>query len=909
MGRTEGYARTRLQPPWALLETSVRRTADAAREAGAAREASAAREMRLDTARVVSVQAPAGFGKTTWVLQWHRSRGIDPAWVSVAPPLHLIRVFWSSVYEVLRPRLPGDSEALAVRFETITEQPESAIIALCNALDTGGAGGPTGGNTDNDGTNGAAGAGPIHLVLDDVHTAGDAIVESLALFADNVPPHVRIWMISRGHTEKPFAQFALRGQYAAIGVDDLRLSDDESGEIIRSAHPGASPEMIAAIAARADGWPAGVQLLARAAAESGGDDPALPELTAATGALGPVLVDEILRNLDERDVSVILQTSILPIVDADAVAMVCERIDSSEAVSILRSLHRRGIFLARIPDAPDTFEYQPFFRDLLHAYRMNRPEEYREYTSRALGYLEERVDVDQALVIARETGRIDLLAGILSRNAETWFSSARYADYLLALDEVPGGERKRHDILHAQAIWARTILRQDCTEAELRADPAVSGEAQALVAAARAYSEFHNHGDSAACIDALAEAGDLSASGYPSAGAITGFIGIQARNWRGECDTALEMLSRTDRDSLYGFSPYLGVLHDINRGMILAHLARPVEARAFYEDAKRRLAARYGTSDFPFVGFLELHRLFLESFDADDDARRHLIADALLRIEDHGVDEMTFLAHMIAAVIVAPDDMSTAYHHFDRSLANTGQSRWGRRIALAEAVRCTVLFDDPEESRRWRFQMNSIASHGDLGSADPVLAESWFHLGQGDDSQALAELKRLEEYPYLSPIHDLEARLIRLRLTGGPDEVSALEARCDDSGLGRWARLRLGAITEPGTLRSGDEEGGAATHRSRSDRAPLTDGEIRALRDTQRSVEIDGFLETFQGREIQILHLMDRGASNAEIGEVIYVSVNTVRWYARQIFAKLDVRRRGEAVQAARTLGLLDGPD
>jgi DNA-binding CsgD family transcriptional regulator len=80
---------------------------------------------------------------------------------------------------------------------------------------------------------------------------------------------------------------------------------------------------------------------------------------------------------------------------------------------------------------------------------------------------------------------------------------------------------------------------------------------------------------------------------------------------------------------------------------------------------------------------------------------------------------------------------------------------------------------------------------------------------------------------------------------------------------------------------------------------------IREMRDLHCDIEIDGYHESFQGREIQILFLMARGASKTEIADIIYISVNTVRWYARQIYVKLDVRWRGEAVQAAWRLGLI----
>jgi LuxR family maltose regulon positive regulatory protein len=63
--------------------------------------------------------------------------------------------------------------------------------------------------------------------------------------------------------------------------------------------------------------------------------------------------------------------------------------------------------------------------------------------------------------------------------------------------------------------------------------------------------------------------------------------------------------------------------------------------------------------------------------------------------------------------------------------------------------------------------------------------------------------------------------------------------------------------------------------------------------------------EPFNDRELSILRLMSAGLSNREIAEELYLSVNTIRWYASQIYRKLDVKRRGEAVARAREIGAL----
>ncbi len=58
-------------------------------------------------------------------------------------------------------------------------------------------------------------------------------------------------------------------------------------------------------------------------------------------------------------------------------------------------------------------------------------------------------------------------------------------------------------------------------------------------------------------------------------------------------------------------------------------------------------------------------------------------------------------------------------------------------------------------------------------------------------------------------------------------------------------------------------------------------------------------------RELEILHLVARGLSNREIGDTLFVSENTVKTHCSRAFDKLGARRRTEAVQRGRELGLL----
>ena len=65
-------------------------------------------------------------------------------------------------------------------------------------------------------------------------------------------------------------------------------------------------------------------------------------------------------------------------------------------------------------------------------------------------------------------------------------------------------------------------------------------------------------------------------------------------------------------------------------------------------------------------------------------------------------------------------------------------------------------------------------------------------------------------------------------------------------------------------------------------------------------------IEPLSERELEILALVADGLSNREISERLFISISTVKGHNRNIFDKLQVKRRTEAVAYARDLGLIE---
>lgn len=71
------------------------------------------------------------------------------------------------------------------------------------------------------------------------------------------------------------------------------------------------------------------------------------------------------------------------------------------------------------------------------------------------------------------------------------------------------------------------------------------------------------------------------------------------------------------------------------------------------------------------------------------------------------------------------------------------------------------------------------------------------------------------------------------------------------------------------------------------------------------SLPAQPLIEPLSPRELEVLHLMAAGLSNQEMCERLFLALSTVKGHNRNIFGKLQVQRRTEAVARARELGLL----
>lgn len=238
---------------------------------------------------------------------------------------------------------------------------------------------------------------PWVLVLDNFQQAPKsapfaAVVREALIEA---PEGVQVLVTSRTPPPPLFARLRATGALVELGWDELRLTDAEAREIAAAALPGDAPAA-ERLAARCDGWAAGLTLLLHRGAAAG---PAGAS-TDSRQALFDYIAAELFDDLPADTRRLLLHTAMLPWVGAEAAVRLS---DNEQAPAQLEALRRKHLFVERRDGALPTYRYHDLFREFLAARAQDSlpPDEHRALALRSARLLEAAGDPDEALRLFR----------------------------------------------------------------------------------------------------------------------------------------------------------------------------------------------------------------------------------------------------------------------------------------------------------------------------------------------------------------------------------------------------------------------------------------------------------------------------------------------------------------------------
>src|SRR5215469_7052646 len=300
---------------------------------------------RDDARPIVSVVAPAGYGKTTLLAQWAERGGQAFAWVSVDEKDNDPKVLLTYVAEALNAVQPVGQRVFDALASPGSSVPGSVVPRLGAAL--------------------SSMISPVVLVLDDVHLLHDSECRAaLSVLADHVPAGSRLVLAGRAEPPLRVARLRAEGKITEIGPGDLALTPEEASWLLRAAEVALAEDEVAELHRRTEGWPVGLYLAAlylreggtpgQAAAAFGGDDRFVSEY----------LESELLARLDEQQRAFLTRTAVLERMCGPLCEAVLHQPGSG---AILADLAKSNLLLVPLDRRGQWYRYHHLFREMLLA--------------------------------------------------------------------------------------------------------------------------------------------------------------------------------------------------------------------------------------------------------------------------------------------------------------------------------------------------------------------------------------------------------------------------------------------------------------------------------------------------------------------------------------------------------------
>jgi LuxR family transcriptional regulator, maltose regulon positive regulatory protein len=394
------------------------------------------------------VCAPAGFGKTALLADWARSGRRPVAWLSLDAADNDPARFWRHTVAAISRLRPAVGEQVTALLDPPPRSYEAVVTALVNEL--------------------AAGPDPVVLVLDDYHVIEAAPVhESIGLLLRHLPSQLRLVLASRSDPPLALARLRAGGQLAELRERDLRFTLQETAVLLRESMGLELPtDSEAALAARTEGWVAGLQLAGLSL--RGHADPAgfVASFTGSHRHVLDFLTEEVLGQQPDHLVRFLLETSVLERVSGPLGDAVTGRTDSQR---LLERVERANLFLVPLDEVRGWWRYHQLFADLLRGrLQQQQPQRVPQLHRAAAAWYEEHGLIDEAIRHAVATGDAAWAAGLVERNVQALLERGEGVTlqrWLAALPAEPVRSRPRLGL--AQAVIALIGGRLDDGEALL----------------------------------------------------------------------------------------------------------------------------------------------------------------------------------------------------------------------------------------------------------------------------------------------------------------------------------------------------------------------------------------------------------------------------------------------------------
>jgi LuxR family maltose regulon positive regulatory protein len=378
-----------------------------------------ARLVAARDSKLTLVCAPAGWGKSTLLSEWHASPEETRAfaWLSLDSADRDPVRFWSYVIGALRSVRPGLATGAAAALRSAGPDLVDVVVTpLINEL--------------------AELPAPLVLVLDDYHLVrAEPIHASVAFLLRHLPPTLQLAVATRADPPLPVGALRASGQVTEIRAADLRFTEMEAEELLNgSLGLGLDPADVDVLRKRTEGWAAGLQLAALSARTLENRHAFVRDFDGSDWLLGDYL-REVLADQPASLRDFLLQTSILERLCAPLCDAVTGRDDGAEQ---LDAVDRSNLFLVSLDTRREWHRYHHLFRELLrHELTRIAPGRCSDLHRRASAWHCEHGNMDEAIAHATAAGDFGDAGELIARHWRPVWSQGQFETVLGWIDALP----------------------------------------------------------------------------------------------------------------------------------------------------------------------------------------------------------------------------------------------------------------------------------------------------------------------------------------------------------------------------------------------------------------------------------------------------------------------------------------
>jgi ATP/maltotriose-dependent transcriptional regulator MalT len=854
--------------------------------------------------KLILTSAPAGYGKTTLVCEWLAGYEQLLAWVSLDKDDNDPARFWSYVFTALqRTFSPVGKNLPEILCRDNLPINEAMITDLINELDKL--------------------QQPLILVLDDYHNIESQVIhDGMSFLLDHAPAHFHLVIATRADPPLPLARLRARSELLEMRRADLCFTTSEAADFLNHIMGlRISSDDVASLTARTEGWIAGLQMAALSMQNTTDVSGFVATLSGSHHYIFDYLLEEVLERQSPEIRRFLLYTSILDQFTAplcDALLMEENTAPVQSAAIILEEIERKNLFIISLDHERDWYRYHSLFAELLHNYLGQKSaNKIPTLHTRASLWFEKQGLIADSIHHALLAGNWERVVALISVNVFALLEQNELITVAKQLDHIANEEKPAHPWLWIGRAWLAAYT------GKLDSLESILGAAESGLASLDNLNDQQNLRGHCAAIRAF---GAWIAGRH----AIAAQTAQQALDHLGEADFTIRCLAATVLglslpdttaraqafERALTFSSQCSVSHItfFAQGCWAYDLVvqgRLSEALEFCRGSLRLAQSNNTHQRLPTLSYVHATiAMILWQRNELNDSLHHAREAVALALRWEQADALHFAYTILGDTLFAVGAVEEAFGILQQAwLVAHRTSRWFEEINISQEVEW-YLAQKKLDAALQRLHAAQINLEDDTQIQITFLLNlsiARIFLAQEKYDKALALLsfilKRLEDRKNTyHAVYVLAWQALAYYKAGKKTQAFASLKRAFTL-AGSEIYIRHFALPDERLIPLLREARKAGIHLQPIDRL-LTAFDREDKVQAREAGTGSGLIEPLSRREIDVMKLLGQGCTDKQIAETLIIARETVHKHLKNIYGKLGVHNRTEAVLRAQELSL-----